>query len=351
VAAFTGAQFSRIASAQPAPTARRGGAAPGATPATLPTVAPTRVSLTNGDSRADNTFRALKAFEKEIAQAIGNKRVIIKPNNVIINRPLCASHADQIEGILDFLKSIGKTDIVIAESSASGSTLEGFANYDYNKFQGKYGVKLVELDKTDVELLYCMDQNDMRPKACRMSKMLLDPNNYVISAAKLKTHDLVVATLSLKNIVVGAPIKDPGAGLGRGAANGGRSDKPLTHGGGPRGINYNLAALAPRLHPHLAVLDGFEGMEGTGPVNGTPVDHRVCVASPDWYAADRVGLALMGIDLNKIGYMTYLAQSGMGQWDLDKIEILGPALKDHVKPYKLPANVDRLLQWQQPVPA
>jgi hypothetical protein len=162
---------------------------------------------------------------------------------------------------------------------------------------------------------------------------------------------LVVATLSLKNIVVGAPIKDPGAGLGRGAANGGRSDKPLTHGGGPRGINYNLAALAPRLHPHLAVLDGFEGMEGTGPVNGTPVDHRVCVASPDWYAADRVGLALMGIDLNKIGYMTYLAQSGMGQWDLDKIEILGPALKDHVKPYKLPANVDRLLQWQQPVPA
>ena len=94
----------------------------------------------------------MKTFEKEIAQAIGNKRVVLKPNNVIINRPLFATHADQLEATLDFLKSIGKPEnVVIAESSASGSSLEGFANYDYNKFVGKYGVKLVELDKEGFE--------------------------------------------------------------------------------------------------------------------------------------------------------------------------------------------------------
>jgi len=209
----------------------------------IPAIPPSRVALTAGDSRADNTFRALRQFEKEIARAIGDKLVVLKPNNVNIDKPLCATHADQLEGILEFLKSIRKTNVVIAESPGGGPTLDGFANYGYNKFVGKYGVKLVELDKTGFETLYCMDQSDMRPHPCRVSRMMLDPNSFIISAAKLKTHDLVVGTFSLKNVVVGSAIKE--------AAQGGRviSDKPIIHGGGARGINYNLAAMAPRLHP------------------------------------------------------------------------------------------------------
>jgi uncharacterized protein (DUF362 family) len=300
--------------------------------------------LTAGDSRADNTFRALRPFEKEIAQDIGDRLIVLKVNNVNIDKPLCATHADQLEGILEFLKSIRKTNVVIAESPGGGSTLEGFANYGYNKFVGKYGVKLVELDKTGFETLYCVDQSDMRPHPCRVSKMMLDPNSYIVSAAKLKTHDLVVATFSLKNVVVGAAIKDPDPAPGVR----GKSDKPIIHGGGTRGINYNLAAMAPRLHPHLAVIDGFEGMEGNGPIAGTPVDHRVCVVSTDWLAADTVGAELMGIDVGKIGYLTYCARMSMGQADLSKIEILGPRLKDHIKKYKEPPSMEKLLDWQKP---
>ena len=183
-----------------------------------------------------------------------------------------------------------------------------------------------------------------------MSKLLLDPNNFIISAAKLKTHMLVGVTLSLKNIVVGAPIKDPGVGTPKRPARGGKSDKPIVHGGGPHGINYNLFTLASRLHPHLAVIDGYEGMEGQGPASGTPVAHKVCVASLDWLAADRVGTELMGVDFSKIGYLTYCAQAGnMGQADLSQIEILGPALKDHIKPYQLPKEWDHLVTWQEPI--
>jgi uncharacterized protein (DUF362 family) len=182
-----------------------------------------------------------------------------------------------------------------------------------------------------------------------MSKLLTGPDNFVISAVKLKTHDLVGVTLSLKNVVVGAAVKDAGAGLGRGAPGGGRSDKSLTHGGGTYGINYHLFALAPRLHPHLAVIDGYEGMEGTGPVNGTPVDQKVCLASLDWLAADRVGVELMGIDVNKIGYLTYCIQAGdRGEGDLSKIEIVGPALKDHIRTYQLPKTWEKITSWQQP---
>jgi uncharacterized protein (DUF362 family) len=181
-----------------------------------------------------------------------------------------------------------------------------------------------------------------------MAKTLLDPNHFVISAAKFKTHDRIVASLSLKNIVVGAAIKRGGGER----PEGGRwdsSDKPITHGSGYRGINYNLSALASRLHPHLAVIDGYEGMEGEGPTSGTPVNSRVCVVSPDWLAADRVALELMGIDFAKVGYLNYCAQAGLGEADLSKIEIVGPALKNYIKPYKLARNIDQQLIWMKPV--
>jgi uncharacterized protein (DUF362 family) len=332
------------------PSAQAAEAAPSAEPVTAATSkSATRVALTAGNDRANLAFNALNPFKQEIAAAIGNKRVVVKPNNVIINRPLCASHADNLEGILEFLKSIGKTNVVIAESPAKGSALEGFSNYGYNKFVGQYGVKLLDIDKEGFEVMHCIDQTDFRPRAIRMSKLLAGPDNFVISAAKLKTHDLVGVTLSLKNVVVGAPIKDAGAALGRGEPGGSRSDKAITHGGGPHGINYNLFTLASRLHPHLAVIDGYEGMEGTGPVNGTPVDHKVCVASLDWLAADRVAAELMDVDVGKIGYLTFCIQAGdLGEGDLSKIEIVGPALKDHIRTYQLPKTWEKITSWQRP---
>lgn len=119
-------------------------------------------------------------------------------------------------------------------------------------------------------------------------------------------------------------------------------------GSGFYGINYNIAMLAQRLHPALAVIDGYEGMEGNGPTLGTAIDHKVCVVSQDWLSADRVGVELMGIDFSKIGYLNHCTQMGLGNSDLNKIEIVGENLKDHIKPYKLPSNFDKLISWMNP---
>ncbi len=314
-----------------------------------PSAFSSRVALTAGEDRADLAFQGLKRIERSIATAIGGKRVVIKPNNVSIQNQLSASHAANLEGILEFLRSIGKKDVVIAESAADGPTLDGFSNYGYNRLAEKYGAKMIDLDEAGFEVLHCLAEDELRPHACRMSKVLLDSNNFIISAAKFKTHDRVLATLSLKNIVVGAPLKDAGFRWGPNCRPGAKNDKPLTHGNGFRGINYNLYALAPRLHPHLSVIDGYEGMEGEGPTMGTLVQHRVCVVSQDWLAADRVAVELMGIDFANVGYLNFCGQTGMGETDLSKIEILGPALKDHIKRYKLAANLEQQLTWKQPV--
>ena len=310
----------------------------------------TRVALTTGDNRADMAFRALQPFSREIAQAIGDRRVVLKPNNVSIDIPLTSTHVDTLEGILEFLKSIGKTEnVIIAESAANGPTFDGFKNYGYFRLVQKYPVKLIDLDKESFDIIYAFDEKDFRPHAVRVSHILLDPGSFIVSVARMKTHDRVFATLSLKNIVVGAPIKDPGFTFGPSSKKGAISDKALMHGSGFRGINYNLYAMSRQLHPHLALIDGFEGMEGNGPNDGTPVDHRVCVAGLDWLAADRVGIELMGINFANVGYLNFCGKTGAGIADLNKIQIIGESISKHRKTYKLSDNFRDQLIWQNPL--
>jgi uncharacterized protein (DUF362 family) len=306
-------------------------------------------AITSGDNRADLAFRALRPFSDQIATAIGDRRVVLKPNNVSIDIPLCATHVDTLEGILEFLKSIKKDkNVIIAESAAGGATFDGFSNYGYYNLVSKYPVKMVDLDQEPYEILYVFDEKDFRPHPIRMSSVLLDPGSYIVSVARMKTHDRIVATLSLKNIVLGAPIKDRGYSWSSSRKPGTVNDKPIAHGSGFRGLNYNLFVLSDQLHPHLAVIDGFEGMEGNGPNRGTPVDHRVCVASTDWLAADRVAVELMGIDFAKIGYLNYCANAGKGIADLNKIEIIGESISDHKKSYMLSDNINDQLVWMNP---
>jgi uncharacterized protein (DUF362 family) len=192
-----------------------------------------------------------------------------------------------------------------------------------------------------------MDESDLIPKPIRVSALLTDRNNFVMSVARMKTHNTVVATLSLKNLVLGAPIKDPGYFSHESTTA--TSGKRIIHGNGYRAFNYNIYALAFKVRPDLAFVDGYEGMEGNGPTQGTPVDHRVCVAGLDWMSVERVCLALMSIDPAKIGYLKYCAETGMGQFDMNKIEIIGEQLAKHVRTYKLPNNLDRQLQWMTPL--
>jgi uncharacterized protein (DUF362 family) len=320
----------------------------------------TAVSVSKGDDRADMVFRALQPFSGEIKKAVGNRRVVLKPNNVLIYVPLACTHVETLEGILEFLKSINKiNNIIIAESSASGSTLEGFDNYGYYRLLSRYPVKLVDLDSEDFELMYVIDEKDFRPHPIRVSRIVLDSGSYVVSVARMKTHNVVGATLSLKNIVLGSPIKDHGFTLynedmrfsekAKESKPGTVSYKRLIHGSGYHAVNYNMASLASRLHPDLAVIDGHTGMEHNGPTLGTPINHRVCVVSQDWLAADRVGIELMGIDFSKIGYLNHCANMGLGSADLSKIEIIGENLKDHILSYKLPDNFEKQVSWMRPL--
>ena len=254
-----------------------------------------------------------------------------------------------MEGILEFLKSIGKLEnAVIAESAANGPTLDGFANYGYDKLAAKYGVKLVDLDQEPNEMVHVFDEKDFRPHAVRMSRLLLDPHTFIISAARMKTHDRIVATLVAEEHRLRGADQGPGLPL-RAKAQAGHEDRQADR---PRQRLSRPQLQSLRPGPAPAPAPGrHRRLRGHGrqrPASGTPVDHRVCVVSPDWLAADRVAVELMGIDFAKVGYLNYCAEAGLGEADLKKIEILGESIAPHVKPYKLHDNIEKQLIWMKP---
>jgi len=100
------------------------------------------------------------------------------------------------------------------------------------------------------------------------------------------------------------------------------------------------------VRPHLAVIDGFTGMQGNGPVSGEPIEARVAIASRDFLAADRVGLEVMGIRFEDVGYLQYSAQAGLGEGDLKKIEILGTPLAQCRQKFKPHPSHKRQLAWK-----
>ncbi len=307
------------------------------------------VSFVVSADHREAAYNALKPLEREVSKAIGSKKVVIKPNvgQVEKDKWLNATDANQLRGILDFLKPIYDRKVIIAEGTAApplktgpNSTLNGYRNYGYLDLEREYNVKFVELNDYPTIRRFIPAPN-RHPQGINLINMYLDPDVYLISATRLKNSGGVICTLSLKNIVMGAPINHYKQKL---AAN--RNEKHLMHAWGRRGQHYNIFRVATMgVQPDLAVLDGVVGMEGNGPVKGTPVEQGVALASADWLAADRLGVELMGYDYKLLKYLCWCGEAGMGHDNLADMDIIGPDYRPHIVSYKHPDNIQEQLEW------
>lgn len=188
------------------------------------------ISFVTGNDRRDMIYRALNPLKDSIEKAIQKKQVIIKANLVGPDK-LCAAHADAVRGVLDFLKPIYKKRVIIGDST--GRTYHGpmgtrkhFEIHGYLDLPKEYKVKLVDFNDMPTKVLWIFDKN-ARPLGVNIIETFLDPGNYIISLTRLKTHNGVVATLSVKNIVMGSPISHY-----KQKKVEGRNEKSLMHSGG-----------------------------------------------------------------------------------------------------------------------
>ena len=291
-----------------------------------------RVSLIKGEDRYKNVTQALKAFENDILRSIGNKKILLKPNVVLADNPIAVTHVDAVRAILDFLTPHSKKTIIIGEGGHH-KTFDGYKNAGYLELEKSYNAKLVDLNLGPYEYRYVFGA-EHNPLPVRISSTCLDPDVYIISAAQMKTHNYVLVTLSLKNLLLGCPIKDDKS-----------NDKALFH-TAPTAVNdlchFNIFHIAQDVFPDLAVIDGFEAMEGNGPAWGTALPAHVALASLDAVAADTVATKIMGFDPKRVLYLASMNEAGMGQGDLGKIIVTGTPLDQclfHFKPHEKMAEV------------
>ncbi|MFC1693064.1 DUF362 domain-containing protein [Candidatus Latescibacterota bacterium] len=303
----------------------------------------TSVSFVKGTDRRENVYNALKPFENQIKEEIQGKQVLIKANLVDPDLELATTHVDAARGVLDFLEPIYKKKVIVGDSNGRpGGTEKSLRNHNYYDLNKEYNVKLVDLNTDSTTILWIFD-SDFHPLDIEIIDAFLDPNNYIISLTRPKTHSSVIITLSVKNIIMGSPVSviTRKNRLQRG-------QKTKMHNAGTKGINFNIFSLGQRIKPGFSVLDGLVCMEGHGPnVGGTPVEHGFAIAGSDMLAVDRVAVELMGANYDDIGYLSYLAWAGEGQADLSMIDIIGPNITPHILKYKLPNNMEQMLTWKE----
>ncbi len=305
------------------------------------------VALIQGDNRRKMIYESLLAIDDQILPKLKQKKsVVIKPNNVSTTIQLAATHADVFRGILDYLAPRFKGPVYIAESSA-GNTMEGFENFKYTTVAAEHksqNVSLIDLNEEAKYVIVPLIDFDLHVVPARLAARLFDPDAFIISAAILKIHNAAIATLSMKNMVLGAPLHQAPKETKR------WNDKRRYHVGIRQSL-YNFFLTAQRMQPYwgVAVIDGYEGMEGNGPAMGTPVQHRIALASTDFVAADRVGAETMGIDHNILGWLKYCGEVGIGQWDLSKIDVKGAQIAAVQKKYRLHPDIERQLKWMGPM--
>ena len=309
-----------------------------------------RVSFMASTDHREAAYEALKPLQQEVGEAIGNKQVVIKVNAGLASPQYfnCSSHADQIRGILEFLKPIHDRTIIITEGTAGAmcDAFIGFKNYNYMPLEEEYNVKLMDSNLLPYtqKFIYAAKH---RPQPINIINIFFDPDVYLISAARMKTHNAVVATCSLKNVTMGSPMchfnrEDIPKNV--------RNEKSMMHGGvgnsGGRELSYNLFLVALMgVQPDLALIDAVESIEGNGPWDGEVVKHGVAVASTDFVAADRLCIELMGIDPKYMKYLEWCGNAGMGAFDLSNIQVIGPDYKKYVRKYALNKNFDRQVEW------
>lgn len=250
------------------------------------------VFIGHAESYTDDLERlitdGLLAIGRTPAWANG-KSVLLKPNLVEPSReaPHINTHPLLVRAAAEVFRRWGAREVIVAEGQGH------CRDTDYVLEQSGLGAVLDEAGLPFQDLNH--DDLWTIPNALGRTSMkqLTFPEtlrrvDLIVSMPKLKTHHWAGVTLSMKNLF----------GIMPGLVYGWPKNV-LHHAGIPESI-LDINATA---NPQLAILDGIVGMEGDGPIMGTPRQAGVVVIGGNLPAVDATASRLMGIDPWTISYL------------------------------------------------
>jgi uncharacterized protein (DUF362 family) len=263
-----------------------------------------------------------KEFVKKVMDAISphlnvkaSDKVAIKINLSGSREIYANTHYETVESVIFYLKDhFGVTDISVIEGS-DGAYFTGKTTWDiFYKFRYKEvelnGAKLVNLDELPHDNV--LDVQTLNgPRKVHYTKFDAD---YLISIVPPKTHNILPLCLSIPNMIGFVKPEERSFLFGASATelkkiNSYKNDRLFQL------WNYagkNLTALLKEINPSLAIIDGLYGMEGKGPIKGSPVFHGFAIASEDIVLVDSLTTYIMGFEVDQIPYISFAYQQGLG---------------------------------------
>jgi len=271
------------------------------------------VAVVKGERGHEPVFKALDLINYKSALA-GWDTVLIKVNFITDKTWDTGATTDPIvvEAIIQTLKEL-PVKVYVVESDATITSAD-------RAFE-KTGMKDM-CKRNDIECLnlrYVEDKVELAIPDGEALKSITVPRlvteSAVISAAKLKTHENTGVTLGMKNMFGLLPEKFKGK----------------YH---LKGISKVVVDINTVLKPALTVIDGFVGMEGSGPIDGTPVQMNLIIAGTDTVATDATACRVMGIDPHEIKHVRRAYEKGLGE--IDDVQVIGEKLDAVTRPFKRP---------------
>ncbi len=269
------------------------------------------VAIVKGERGHEPVFKALELIDYKSCLA-GYNRVLIKVNFITTKTWDTGATTDPIvvEAIIKKLAHLSVETIVVESDATMTNANKAFEATGMKEMCENNGVEFLNLryvkDKVKIDI----------PKGETLSSITVPQivkESAIISAAKLKTHMSTKVTLGMKNMFGLLPDK-------------------LKFKYHTNGISKVIVDINTVIRPAITVIDGFVGMEGKGPVDGTPIKMNLIIAGKDVVATDATAARIMGFDPAEISHIRTAAQKGLG--NIDNIEIIGSQLEDVRQSFK-----------------
>ncbi|TRO52049.1 DUF362 domain-containing protein [Candidatus Bathyarchaeota archaeon] len=268
------------------------------------------VAIIHGERGYEPVFQALDLIDYRTA-LVGYEKVLIKVNFITTKTWDTGATTDPIV-VEAIIKKLGDlpVKVYVVESDATitnaSKAFEVTGMIDMCKRNGVEWINLRHVkEKVEIEV-----PNGEVLKTLTVPRLVTE--SAIISAAKLKTHMNTDVTLGMKNMFGLLPDKFKGK----------------YH---MKGISKVIADINTVLKPALTVIDGFVGMEGKGPIDGTPVQMNLVIAGTDPVATDATASRVMGFDPFEIAHIRKAYEKGLGKIEA---KILGEEVENVKKPFK-----------------
>lgn len=291
-----------------------------------------QVSLVKSKNSYSGVQKSLKLIGSSLEKTLAKiDQLVVKINFVSVYKELATTPSQAVKGFTDFIQKFYNGKIIIAEEATIGSSKGGFKRFGFQKLANNPKIELLDSAKSPTEKVTIKypDGEIVLPLA-----EIYTQSPFVVSICRAKTHNEVVTTLAIKNLLVGA-IQQKLFG-NRGKVHQGKN------------IHWILAKIAKHTFPDLAIIDGTIGMQGNGPDNGVAINSEWVVSSLDSLAADSLASYLMGFEINDIGYLNLIRKEKLGLlYPKDKIEVIGENPEQLVAPYQPHSTFAYQRQWQR----